>query len=200
VRFVVVDSFSGAARRNGRSGESPAAVRWLAALARDTGKSILLLHHLRKRALLGGARRVSLDRLRGHSSIVQPARIVLALDAPDPIGEDLRRLSVIKSNLAAPPEPLGLWVTESGELQFGPVPEPPVKTTALEQAMHALRDRLQSGPLPVEQVIDDLQEQGFSPRTIRRAKVQLGVCSDKERDRWVWALPLDKLELARRDH
>ena len=205
VRLVVVDSFSGASRRGENSSQSLAAVRWLAALARDTGKPILLLHHLRKRGLLDGAaiqmaRTVSLERLRGHSSIVQPARTVLALDAPDPHRGERKRLLMIKSNLAPFPEPLGVWVTERGEVRFGAAPEPPERTTALDQAVQAIRDLLQGGPLPAEKVMHDLQALGLSEKTIRRAKTKLGVCSDKERDRWVWALPLDKLELASRDH
>jgi putative DNA primase/helicase len=192
VGLVVVDSFSGASRRDENSSESLAAVRWLAALARDTGKPVLLLHHLRKRGLLDGDHKVSLERLRGHSSIVQPARTVLALDAPDPKRAERRRLSVIKSNLAPFPEPLGFWVTERGEVRFGEAPEAPQTLTVLDRAMEALRDMLGGGPVPAEEAMGDLRESGLSEKTIRRAKTKLGVRSDKERGGWVWALPSDE--------
>jgi hypothetical protein len=105
---------------------------------------------------------------------------------------------VIKSNLASFPEPLEMWVTEGGEVRFGAAPAPPQRASALEQAMQATCEMLQGGPLPAEQVMHDLQALGFAERTIRRAKVQLGVCSNRDREGWVWALPLDKLVLAGR--
>jgi putative DNA primase/helicase len=191
VRLVVVDSFSGASRRDENSSESLAAVRWLAALARDTGKPVLLLHHLRKRGLLDGDHKVSLERLRGHSSIVQPARTVLALDAPDPRRGERRRLSVIKSNLAPFPQPLGLWVTERGEVRFGEAPEAPQALTVLDRAMEALKELLGDGPVPADEAKAYLEELDISKRTADRAKAKMGIRSDRKDDHWVWELPSD---------
>jgi putative DNA primase/helicase len=191
VRFVVVDSFSGASRRDENSSESMAAVKWLAALARDTGKPILLLHHLRKRGILDSDQKVSLERLRGHSSIVQPARLVLALDTPNPNREDTKRLSVIKSNLAPFPAPLGLRVTERGQVMFCQAPKPPQAMTLIDQAVEALKALLSGGPVPYDELMEDLQDIGISERTARRAKAALGVVSRKKRDGWTWGLPSD---------
>jgi putative DNA primase/helicase len=196
VRLVVVDSFSGASRRDENSSESLAAVRWLAALARDTGKPILLLHHLRKRGLLDADHKVSLERLRGHSSIVQPARTVLALDAPDPNRGERRRLSVIKSNLAPFPQPLGFWVTERGEVRFGEAPQVPQALTVLDRAMEALKDLLEGGPVHVDALMEDLEDQGISAPTARRAKAKLGIVSRKRNGGWMWRLPSDGGELS----
>jgi putative DNA primase/helicase len=197
VRLVVVDSFSGASRRGENASERLAAVRWLAALARDTGKAILLLHHLRKRGPPG---RVSLERLRGHSSIVQPARTVLALDAPDPYRGGLRRLSVIKSNLAPFPEPLGVWVAAGGEVRFAQAPRAPRPATALERAVEALKELLGDGPAPANEVQAYLQEARIAKRTAERAKAEMGILSRPEKGRWVWELPSNGSGAASRDN
>jgi hypothetical protein len=200
VRLVVVDSFSGASRRDENSSESLAAVQWLAALARDTGKAILLLHHLRKRGLLDGGNKVGLERLRGHSSIVQPARVVLALDAPDPNREGYKRLSVIKNNLSTFPEPVGFWVTKEGEMRFGDAPEAPQKATALERAMEALKDLLNEGPVPADKALAHLKEARISKRTAERAKARMGILSRSEGDHWLWELPPNGAEPTSRDN
>jgi len=57
VRFIVVDSLSGASTRDENSSDTLGLVIWLAELARDTGKAVLLLHHLRKRGILDGDQR-----------------------------------------------------------------------------------------------------------------------------------------------
>ena len=113
-----------------------------------------------------------LEDLRGHSGIVQPARIVLALDAPDPTRPQLKRLSVVKSDLAALPPPLGCYVAVSdgaansgtdaddaaasaGRALSGPrlcfcdPPQSPQGATLLACAVERLRDFLAQGPLPV---------------------------------------------------
>jgi putative DNA primase/helicase len=189
VGLVVVDSFSGAGHRNESSSEGHMAVRRLAVLARDTGKAVLLLHHLRKRSLLDAGHQVSLERLRGHSSIVQPARVVLALDAPNPYRETYKRLSVIKSNLAPFPQPLGFWVAEDGKARFALASPAPRSTTALERAAEALQELLSDGPVPAEGLVADLVGLGISEPTVRRAKARLGIVSSKREDGWTWELP-----------
>ena len=194
VRLVVVDSFSGTGGRSENSSASHMAVRWLAALARDTGKAVLLLHHLRKRSLLDAAagqtaHKVSLERLRGHSSIVQPARVVLALDAPNPYRETYKRLSVIKSNLGPFPQPLGFWVAGGGQARFAPALPAPQSTTALERATEALQELLEDGPAPAAGLMADLGELGISKPTARRAKARLGIVSCKQNGGWTWELP-----------
>ena len=194
VRSVVVDSLSGASSRDENKAEIKKAVQWLAGLARDTGKPIVLTHHLRKRGMLDVDQRVSLERVRGHSSIVQFARMVWALDAPDPNDEETKRLSVIKSNLARFPEPLGLHVTEQGVI-FCDAPEPPRAVSMLDQAKEALQALLEPGPKPAEQVYEELKGMGISQRTARRAKPELGIVSRKRKDTWWWSLPSSEDEL-----
>jgi replicative DNA helicase len=188
VRFVIVDSLSGASSRDENTAEIKSAVQWLAELARDTGKPIVLTHHLRKRGLLDVDHRVSLERVRGHSSIVQFARMVWALDTPDPNDEETRRLAVIKSNLARFPEPLGLRVTEQGVLSCS-APEPPRSTSVIDQAIEALRTLLEHGPMPATEIFVELREMGVSESTARRAQRKLGIKPRKEARAWMWGLP-----------
>ena len=83
IRLIVVDSLRGAHRGRENDSDLISLVGWLAAMARDTGKPVLLTHHLRKRSQ-GEGEEVTLDRIRGTSAILQPARVVWALDRPDP--------------------------------------------------------------------------------------------------------------------
>ncbi len=73
VKLIVVDSLSGAnSRGKEKDTEILPMVQWLAALARDANKPVLLTHHLRKRGLFD-TEEISLDRVRGSSAIIQPA-------------------------------------------------------------------------------------------------------------------------------
>jgi hypothetical protein len=188
VRFVVVDSLSGASQGDENSIEILSVVKWLAALARDAGKAILLLHHLRKAGLLDASGRSELARVRGHSSIVQPTRVVLALDTPDPLDPETRRLRVVKNNIGPLPPPLGLRITDRGVL-FCDAPQAPDRTSALEQAVEALKAILSNGPRLVQDIRDDLDDLSISWRTARRAKQHVGIVSRRIDGAWQWALP-----------
>ena len=189
VLFVVVDSLSGASRKDENSSETMATVHWLAELARDTGKPILVTHHLRKKGLLDLDGTISLERLRGYSGIVQPARLVWALDTPDLQDADTKRLSVIKSNLGRFPEPLGLQVNDRGVI-FCDAPEAPVKVSATDEAKEALMSLLEDGAVPFGEIEQALHGLGISVRTAKRAKKALGVVSKRQTDgSWSWSLP-----------
>ena len=189
VRFIVVDSLSGASGKDENSSETLSTVHWLAELARDTAKPVLLIHHLRKRGLFDGGDRVTLDRLRGYSGIVQPARVVMVLDTPDEQDAETKRLSVIKSNLGRFPEPLGLQITEQGII-FCSAPTAGKQTGVLEQAKEALRALLEDGPQFYNDLEAELKAMGVSMSTARRAKRDLGIVSKRIPSvGWRWALP-----------
>ena len=205
VRFVVVDSLSGASHGAENAGQAMDLVQWLAELARDTHKPVLLLHHLRKRSLRAhagaGPHTVRLDDLRGHSGIVQPARIVLALDAPDPARPHLKRLSVVKSSLAAFPPPLGFCASAGDastggapRLRFCAPPQLPRPSTLFACAVERLRDLLAQGPLPVALVRQELVRSGLSRTTVHRARTHLGISTARQDGCWVWRLPPDDAE------
>jgi energy-coupling factor transporter ATP-binding protein EcfA2 len=188
VRFAVVDSLSGASQGDENSIEILSVVKWLAALARDAGKAILLLHHLRKPGLLDASGRSELARVRGHSSIVQPTRVVLALDTPDPLDPETRRLRVVKNNIGPLPQPLGLRITGQGVL-FCEAPQAPRRVSALEQAVETLKAILAGGPQLAHDIQDELNALDISWRTARRAKEKMGVLSQRVNGVWQWSLP-----------
>jgi len=190
LRLIVVDSLRAATRGDENSSATIQAVLWLASLARDHQLAVLLLHHLRKRGLQDRPDVVTLDRLRGSSAIVQPARVVWAIDAPDPTRPEMRRLSVIKSNLACFPEPLGFQVTNNS-LLFGPAPEAPRQETRVDRACDLLLSLLRQGPREVTELQTEAEGAGLSWDTMKRAKGKLGVVAirDGKRRLWLWALP-----------
>jgi len=145
VRLIVVDSLSEACGGREKAEDMMPVVLWLSKLARDVGKPALLLHHLRKRGLLDTGDKIALDRVRGSTVIVQPARVVWALDIPNSSQPDNRRLSVIKSNLARFPTSIGLTVGDSGPV-FGAAPEPPRHETQLDKAADLLMALLNPRP------------------------------------------------------
>lgn len=187
VRLIVVDSLRGMHRGDENSSETMNTIKWLAELARDSGKELLLTHHLRKRSIFDGEG-VELERLRGSSAIVQTARMVWALDVPDPQTKDLKRLQVIKSNLAKFPAPVGVTVNEAG-VKFVAAPEPPKVETKVSQAVDLLMALLQKGPLSADEVVKEFNDAGISVPTMNRAKSKLGVISGRNKNGWFWSLP-----------
>ena len=191
VRAVIIDSLRGANSRNENDSDVIGLVMQLSQLARDTNKPIILTHHLRKRGLLDGADGPNLDRLRGSSAIVQPARVVWTLDTPDPQDKETRRLAQAKNNLARTPRPLGLTISEHGVV-FVDAPEPPRVVSRQEQAINFLLALLADGSIPADEVYEQAQLAGHSKSTIDRAKTKVGVVSFKKGmggGGWQWGLP-----------
>lgn len=190
VRLIVIDSLSGASTRNENDANVIGTVGKLAGLARDVNKPILLTHHLRKRGLLD-ADGPSLDRLRGSSAIVQPARVVWVIDTPDLTDKEARRLSQVKNNLTRAPQPVGMTIGERG-ITFGAAPEAPRPISQQEAAINFLLALLSDEALPAEEVLEQARLAGHSDKTVRRAKDKIGVVSMKRGGGggpWLWGLP-----------
>jgi len=188
VKFIVVDSLRGSMEGDENSSETIECVKWLAEVARDFNKVVVLLHHLRKRTMLDDGNGVDMSRVRGSSAILQPARMVWALDQPDPFAKDWKRLSVIKSNLAAFPEPLGVSVTDKGVL-FGLSPAAPKTETLLDRAVDLLKMFLEHEPKKYIEVQEQCDQAGISRSTMNRAKDKLGINPVKTSTGWMWSLP-----------
>lgn len=190
VRLIVVDSLSGASGGKEKGDEMMPIVKLLAELARNTGKPVLLLHHLRKRGLFDNGDTITLDRVRGSTVIVQPARVVWAVDTPNPAEPNRRRLSVIKSNLGRFPQAIGLTIDDAG-VTFGDAPEAPKTETQLDRAAELLVAILRKGPTLYGEIETEAAGAGLSMDTVRRAKEKLGVVTkrDGKAGKWSWALP-----------
>lgn len=192
VRFAVIDSLRGLHRGDENSSGSIDAVMWLASLARDSGKPILLTHHLRKRSSRSDPQ-VTLDRLRGSSAIPQACRLVWSIDAPDPWCTELRRLAVIKSNLGPFAPPLGFQIEDTG-VHFGPPPSMPSQESAEDRACALLLILLAQTPMSARRLQQEGERAGISWTTMKRAKKRLHVVAIKDgaTGRWYWGFPLQE--------
>ena len=87
VRFIMVDFPRGGHSRNeDKSGDMAALGKWLAELARETNKPIVVSQLLRKKSAFD-ADEITLDRVSGSTAIVQFARMVWAIDTPEPASQ-----------------------------------------------------------------------------------------------------------------
>ena len=188
IKLIIVDSLSGADPTAEKSTEDAKNVNWLAGLARDTQKPIILTHHLRKRGLFDVEGEVSLDRVRGISTILQYARVIWAIDTPNLEDKDTKRLSVIKSNLAKKPEPIGFTIDD--EITFTEAPSKPKVETLQDRGVDLLLALLASGPVPVRTIEQEFNDAGLSKRTLWEAKKALAIVSIKtSKSGWQWSLP-----------
>lgn len=188
--LVVIDSLRGAFRGDENASDVSEPMARLAVLARDRNIPIVVVHHLRKASQFESQGEVSIDRVRGSSAIVQFARSVIALDAPDPDGPNEVRVHMIKSNLCMPPAPIGFRFGAE-RIEYTAAPERPHPPTQLEKAKDLLRTLLQKAPMKATEVIHEGNAAGISERTLRLAKSRLGVVARREGGRkgvWMWAL------------
>lgn len=192
VGLVVADSLSGGTRNDENTSRMLDTVMWFAALARDTGKPVLLLHHLRKRGILDAGNVVTIDRLRGYGGIPQPARVIWALDAPDPTTPETKRLSVIKCNLGKFPAPVGVEIDDAG-VMFCAAPQPPRNETLQERAADLLMALLAHGTMPAQELQHQVEQAGVSWHAATRAKDKLGIVAVKRGNAWHWSLPAKQL-------
>lgn len=169
-------------------------------LAERTGAAVLVVRHLNKRES-------SKAIYRGGGSIgfVAAARAAF-LVAEDTADSSLRVFAAVKMNLA--PKPLSLtyrievvdeiprveWVGVSERTADELLEEPEHEgKSELNRAMQYLREVLQDGPVPVQEVKKRAAGCGISERTLKRAKRSLGVIATHEGfgsgSEWVWSLP-----------
>lgn len=190
IRVIVLDSFSGSHPYDETSAEARELAKWLAELARNSGKPVMLIHHLRKRNAFDTAEEVTLDRVRGGSALVQPARVIWALDIPNQADKEHKRLSVIKNNLARFPESVGLRIGGEG-VSFGDAPSVPRKETLQDKAENFLMVMLgrSRGRDLASKLIEEGEQAGVSKAALYRAKENLNIVSTKVGDKWFWALP-----------
>lgn len=183
----------------------------LAQMAERTGVAVVLVRHLNKAASAH-----ALYRGGGSIGIIGAARCGL-LVAADPDDDDRRVLAPIKANLARPPASLAFrlapiegsdvarveWIGETPHtarsLLDVPVAEEDRAERDQERGARAearawLRDALAAGPVPAGDVQAAAKRDGVAPRTLDRAKGDLGVVASRQggiadAGRWAWRLP-----------
>lgn len=188
VRLIVLDSLGSLQSRDKAKAEVNS-VTQLANLALAIRKPVLLTHHLRKDTPLDRHGQPTLSDLFGSSIIARIPRVVWALSVPDSNEPGNLLLSVIKNNLAAFPDPIGVRIGAQG-LHFGPPPQPPPsRSSQQDRAAAFLQDLLAGGPVPARQVKAEGQAADLSGPTLDRAKRQLGIIPRKSAQAWYWQLP-----------
>lgn len=195
VGLIVVDSLSGS-KRTAQADSAEAVVSfWLADLAKETGKPVILVHHLRKRGLLDlGDNLISLDRVRGSSAICQPARVIWGVDSPDPAQPEWKRVYPTKNSLHKRPEAWGFQWSEDASgrssILFCEAPRPPGNETLEDKAGDLLKSLLAKGPKAATDLQREIEDAGLSWDAAKRAKKGLGIVAKREAGRWWWALPV----------
>jgi putative DNA primase/helicase len=147
-----------------------------------------------------------LYRVGGSIGYVGAARSVLAI-AADPEDQGRRVIGRIKGNLGLKPADLVYEVRDRGgdlsaiEWSINPISQVSVESiiqsaaentgerSDREEAKAFLAEVLDGGYVHSKEVIKDANGLGISPRTLNRAKSELGVCSQRVDGRWYWGLP-----------
>ena len=173
----------------------------LAQLAERRGVCVLGVLHLNKTTTAK-----AIHRTMGSMGFIGVARCVW-LVCLDPNDSAKRLLVRVKNNLAADPGGLRFQLTsepggtahvewEAGIVRLSAdeaLATPETKPTRTrDDVMDWLADRLASGPVLAEVMLDEVEGRGFNERTVKRAKRELGIVSRKMlhagEKRWFWLL------------
>ncbi|WP_273843177.1 AAA family ATPase [Rubrobacter calidifluminis] len=181
----------------------------LAHLAERTGAAVVVVRHLNKAQ--GGN---PIYRGGGSIGIVGAARAGM-LVAKDPEDERRRVLAPVKSNLAPPAPSLLFSLTQAhksgavrvewhGESNHDAAsllsaPQDPEERSALDEAKELLGELLADGEVEASAVMAEARRAQISERTLKRAKRELGILSERRGDcnkrgggTWFWKLPAIK--------
>jgi len=192
--LVVIDSLRGSHRKEEKdSKDMQEIMSKLVTLAKHFNIAIIIIHHTNK-PTHGQPDFVDINRVRGSGAIAALCRMIWGLEKPDPEAETVR-LKVVKSNLCQFPKPLGLRITDKG-IEWTEAPheshQEKFKQTKVDAATAWLKDFLEDGPKPAEEVKEQAKEAGYADITLRRASEQSGFITkwgpDKDHKFWRWEL------------
>jgi hypothetical protein len=181
---IVVDSLSGGHGLDENSADMRKVLQGLAALASEMAIPIVCVHHVRKRSHTERAR-VTLDRVRGSTTITQFCRSVIAMYRLDDTDDAAPiRVEVIKSNFCRKPMPFGMLI-ENGGLRFVEAPEEARPVSAVDRAVEFLRVELAHEPQRYSDLLAKAETEGISKSSLYRARPRLGVVTVNG----LWSLP-----------
>jgi len=197
-KFVIVDplmAFIPDKRDTFRDHEMRRAMRPLSALATRTGAAPLVIRHLTK-----GEGTNAKYRGGGSIGILGAARSAM-LVAPDPDDPQFGVLARVKCNLApwwpslqyelVPADGCAFikWIGESGHRADSLLATPGPRQRPIDDAGDFLETELARGARPESEIRANARRAGIAPRTLSRAKRELGVESRKQGKAWDWHLP-----------
>ena len=180
---IVVDSLSGSHFLDEKSDKMRHVLLGLVERAGALQLPVIVVHHTRKRGALE-AEKVTLDRVRGSSTITQFCRSVIGMyrivdNQTTPV-----RVETVKSSFCPPPEPFGFTIGKDG-LTFCEAPEEPKSRTAVDDAAEFLQRELAKKPMQYRILQQLAEEEGITKNTLYRAKNRIGIISETG----VWRLP-----------
>ena len=204
IRLVVIDPVSnylGAVKMTDEQ-----AVRKVLAplqkLAAESSVAIIGIMHLNKKADLQ-----AINRIGGAMAFVGVARAVW-LFCRDKERPDEFQMLCVKKNIGKRssglkykietrkieiegeqvPQPYVEWIGETDQSANDVLVPKQSRSTELEKASEWLKSLLRAGPKRATDVEQEAAAVGFSDRTLKRAKAEVRVQSDKKGDGWYWQL------------
>lgn len=199
-RLVIIDPISAYMGQtdSNNNAEVRGLLKELSRLAMEYGPAVVCVTHLNKSSQ--GSKAVY--RAMGSLAFTAAARVVWQVSRV-PGEDDLRAMTLVKSNLAANPKGMTYriadgrveWVSSDFELHADEVEAgvgegPP---DSLREAAEFLKSALAGGPRPAAEVISEAEQAGLSVEGLKRAKRLAGVRamraeSGGPRRPWVWAI------------
>lgn len=181
---VIIDSLSGGHRLDENNAAMRRVLQSCVDIAIRLQCAMILVHHVNKRREHDSIR-VTLDRVRGSSTITQFCRCVIAtyrlvddLTAPT-------RVEVIKTSFGKPPKPFGFSFTDEGLILFGNAPQEDKPVTIVGRAVEFLKVTLSTGPMRYSDLQPLAEAQGISKETLYKARRIANVTTPDGR----WTLP-----------
>ena len=160
-------------------------------VAKSTGVAIVLVGHLNKSE---GSK--DIHRGFGSADIAASVRSILMVEM-DKKNRGMRRVRAIKSNFdESDYTPIRLILDDERKLSFAEdiddddAEEPIKRKSKIDQAESIIRDMLEYGRVPVDEILDECDAIGIGNRTVRRAASErLGVISRSVAGVTTWELP-----------
>lgn len=184
--LIVIDSLSSISLKGENNVEDVRGILgYLNQLAQDNVCGLLLIHHLRKRGMgfQPEMNLLTIDDFRGSSHIIAIARSVLGLSmvqtGPEPDKNGPRRLEIVKTNLAAYPESLGVTFQpmhpKGVRLAYGDKPSPYKEPRKVDRCKEWLIETLgDEGEMGFKDLKELATMEDFSQATVYRARKELG--------------------------
>ena len=181
---ILIDSLSGGHVMDENSAAMRQILQRLTVLAGTLQIPVLVIHHVNKRNPLQPAR-LTLDRIRGSSTISQFCRSVIGLYR---LEEDNLlapvRVEMLKCSFCKPPTPFGFTIADDG-LSFHEAPEEAKPVTRVDRAAEFLVAQLQHKQETYNVLEQRAKELGISKNALYEAKERLRIVTF----RGFWGLP-----------
>lgn len=181
---LLTDSLSGGHALDENSQEMKKLLGKLAHWGAILNVPIITVHHARKRAA-HEASKMTLDRVRGSSTITQFCRTVVGLWQPDEGFGNPVRADMIKTNFKPQPS-FGFSLSDDG-IDFRQAPEEAKEVTAVDRAAEFLQVELRSEPQAYSDLLEKAEPQGISKNSLYRARERLAIVTVDG----LWSLPYE---------